>query len=155
MPYVYDQNGNLVFQQPYPNQIYPGLTPQVMGTPVQQNLIKREDNHFVWIQGREAAMAYPISPNTTLIFLDDQQPYVYKKKTDQEGKTQEFKVFKLVEEIPNQELVQAQPESMDTSIFATKDDFNSLSKAIEELKEMVNRKPSYNKNYRKGGGRDA
>lgn len=147
----------------YFNQFYPGVQPmQYMQPPYQQtptNPIqqyqppKRDDNRFVWIQGREGAKAYPIVPNTTLIFLDDQQPYVYKKRTDMEGKTAEFKVYRLVEEMEGGEI--DQPKQAD---YITREEFDSLSKSIAELKEALKVKsPSkspYNKNY-KGGGRNA
>lgn len=86
-----------------------------------------QDNRFVYIQGKEAAKAYPVAPSTTVLFLDDQNPYAYRKATDKDGRTIEFKVFRLEEEI--------EPEP--TSNFATKDDFNALSSSIEELKTLL------------------
>lgn len=100
--------------QSQPNNMQ-ALTPQM------------QDNRFVYIQGREAAKAYPVSPNTTVLFLDDQNPYAYRKTTDRDGRTIEFKVFRLEEEI--------EPEP--TSMFATKDDLNSLQGSIEELKSLL------------------
>ena len=145
----YDPNGVNPYytgQMPlYPQYAQPQL--QTWQQPIQ----RKDDNHFVWIQGREAAMAYPIVPNTTLIFLDDQQPYVYKKKTDTEGKTAEFKVFKLVEEFPNSAPIQQLPAQE----YVTKEEFTSLQKSIEELKASLESKLYHSKSsYRKGGERN-
>ena len=94
---------------------------------LQSQTPQMQDNRFVYIQGKEAAKAYPVSPNTTVLFLDDQNPYAYRKTTDRDGRTIEFKVFRLEEEI--------EPEA--TSNYATKDDLNSLAGSIEELKSLL------------------
>ena len=138
-------NPNIQQSSPYST---PYQSPNIQMPFYQQPLLRRDDNRFVWIQGKEGAMAYPIGPNTTLIFLDDQQPYVYKKKTDQEGKTIEFKVFKLVEELPanTQQTIQQVP----TPEYVTKEEFNKLSDEIRALTESMNKR-SYNKPSYKGG----
>lgn len=101
--------------------------PQSQVSNMQAQSPQMQDNRFVYIQGKEAAKAYPVSPNTTVLFLDDQNPYAYRKTTDRDGRTIEFKVFRLEEEI--------EPEP--TSMFATKDDLNSLQGSIEELKSLL------------------
>ena len=111
----------------------PYITPnQVQGQQNQFNTMQSQtpqmqDNRFVYIQGKEAANAYTVSPSTTVLFLDDQNPYAYRKTTDAMGKTIEFKVFRLEEEM--------EPEP--TSNFATKDDLNTLAGSIEELKSLL------------------
>lgn len=113
--------------------------PQMPQPQAQQN-----ENAFIWTQGKESAMAYPMSPDKTLLFLDDQKPYVYKKRTDREGKTVEFRTYELVE-------VTDQNNSTDASSYVTKDEFAVLSKQFEELKSSIQqRNTSYNKNYKKG-----
>lgn len=127
---------NSQFYNPQPMWNMPQMSqPQ----PVQQN-----ENVFIWTQGKESAMAYPMVPDKTLLFLDDQKPYVYKKRTDKEGKTVEFRTYKLVD-------VTDQNNSTDASSYVTKDEFATLSKQFEELKTAVQqRNNSYNKNYKKG-----
>ena len=108
------------------------------------------DNRFMWIQGKEAAKAYPVAPNKTIFFLDDKESYAYLKKTDMEGKTTEFKVFQLIEEKDPEEApqVMSQPSNV-----VTKDEFdkfsgdiqNTLSALMERIDNM-NQKP-YNKPY--------
>lgn len=106
------------------------------------------DNRFMWIQGKEAAKAYPVAPNKTIFFLDDKESYAYLKKTDMEGKTIQFKTFQLVEE-QEPEPVISQP----TGNVVSKDEFDNFSRNVDtslnELKEMIlaMNKPSYNKPY--------
>lgn len=102
--------------QGYQNQLYPQ---QMM----QQNC--QCDNRFMWIQGKEAAKAYPVAPDKTVFFLDDKESYAYLKKTDREGKTTEFKVYQLIEEKEG-----AQEEVKPTNNFITKDEFDAFSSNI-------------------------
>lgn len=145
---MYDPNAGYGGGGQYSGWPNPSLYPMPQSLPRYPQ--RNDDNHFVWIQGREGAMAYPISPNSTLIFLDDQQPYVYKKKTDNEGKTIEFKVFKLVEEFPNNQV----SENTKSPQYVTKEEFDSLSEEIKKLTEIVNTRKPYSK-YPKGGNRNA
>ena len=92
-PWLYAQSnpyGAISQPQPY--------TMAQVQNPQPQNPVVN-DNKFIWVQGKEGAKAYPTAPGVTLLFLDDQEPYVYKKVTDKEGKTAEFKTYKLVEEV--------------------------------------------------------
>lgn len=127
-------NPNIMQQPMYAQPQYMNTTPQVQQTP-------QFDNRFVYIQGKEAAKAYPVAPEKTVLFLDDQNPYIYRKTTDKLGRTTEFKVFRLEEEV--------EPIPEEHSIYATKDDLNNLSKSIEELKAMLIDKPrnGYKQNY--------
>ena len=132
---------------PYPNM---GLIPnQMMPTSQQIPNQPRSDNYFVWVQGKEGAKAYPVAPEKTVLFLDDQHPYVYRKVTDKLGKTQEFKVFKLVEE-PDEENV-----SVDTASYVTKEEFDKLTQELGELKAMVSSNKQKNYNGNKQGSRKA
>lgn len=105
-----------------------------------------QDNRFIYIQGIEAAKAYPIASGRTVLFLDDQSPYIYRKTTDNLGKTIEFRVFRLEEEVQHSE-ANVNPN------YATKDDLNTLQSSIDELKGLIlqGRKP-YNKPRRDANG---
>ncbi len=106
----------------------PQMTPQ-LSTQFNSQLQSQpqQNNTFIYIQGREAAKAYPVAPGRTVLFLDDQNPYIYRKTTDNVGRTIEFRVFRLEEEL--------EPEP--SSNFATKDDLNSLQGSIDELKSLL------------------
>lgn len=118
------------YGQPYVNPYLANMQVQNAQNQInnlQTQASQMQDNRFVYIQGKEAAKAYPVGPGMTILFLDDQNPYIYRKSTDKDGRTIEFKVFRLEEEI----------EPDDVSNFATKDDLNSLSNSIEELKSLL------------------
>ena len=121
----------------YLNSYY--MPPTYPQATIQQPQPQMPANQFVYIQGKDAAKAYPLSPNTTLLFLDDQNPYIYRKKTDKDGRTIEFKVFRLEEEIDTPEIQE--------SNFATKDDLAALSgsifDAINDLKGMIRSNKPY------------
>lgn len=125
------------------NQIQPSTPPQ-----------PQRDNMFVWVQGREGAKAYPVAPERTMIFLDDQEPYVYKKRTDKEGKTSEFKIFKLVEENeqPENTISKAPIQYVDTETFSnfSRDVSNTLNALKDEIHKLQDK--SYQR-YDKGGKR--
>lgn len=124
----------------FPNQMMP-ISQQPPNQP-------QSENHFVWVQGKEGAKAYPVAPEKTVIFLDDQEPYIYRKVTDKLGKTSEFKVFRLVEEPDNISQVQ------DTTSYVTKDEFDKLSQELSNLRDLVSsNKQKYNGN--KQGSRKA
>lgn len=133
----YNNYGNYPF--------YPGyVQPTYQQPQVNQNNCQC-DNRFMWIQGKEAAKAYPVAPDKTIFFLDDNDSYAYLKKTDRDGRTSEFKVFKLTEEI-EEPIVNA------NSPYVTKEELYSQ---INELKDLIrqNNKP-YN-NQRKQVRNDA
>ena len=88
--------------------------------PSQSNVIK--------VMGEESAKAYPIGRNSSLLLVDENQPYVYLKTSDDGGFAQ-MKKFKI-------ELVQEEQKtqpSVDTSQFVTKQDFDEFKKMIEDL----------------------
>ena len=138
---------NSQVQQPYINPyLANNLQSQnanIMPTMQTQNM---QDNRVVYIQGIESAKAYPISPGRTVLFLDDQNPYIYRKTTDNLGKTIEFRVFRLEEEVQHSEVGA-------NSNYATKDDLNTLQSSIDELKNLIlqSKKP-YNKPRRDSNG---
>ena len=53
----------------------------------------------VWVQGIEGAKGYPINPNQELMLMDSENPVLYSKKADAQGRIIEFKTYDLVERI--------------------------------------------------------
>lgn len=125
------------------------LNPQFSQMQLQQSQPQQcPCNMLIYSQGKEAAKAYPMAPERTGFFLDDQGPYLYRKTTDKYGRTVEFKSFRLEEE-PEEEL--AAP----TSNFVTRDDFNSFATSINdtlsELKSLMSQnKPKHYNNNNQG-----
>lgn len=156
--YNYGANGvNPFYGGQYPQMANPYQTPvyqpQIQSQLQAQAIQPQKDNMFVWVQGREGAKAYPVAPERTMIFLDDQEPYVYKKRTDKEGKTSEFKIFKLVEEFEQGENTIKEPAKkyLDEQSFNTfkQDMTNTLNTLKDEIRKLQENR-SYQK-YGKGG----
>ena len=125
------------------------LNPQFQQMQLQQSQPQQcPCNMLIYSQGKEAAKAYPMAPERTGFFLDDQEPYLYRKTTDKYGRTVEFKSFRLEEE-PEEEIVAP------TSNFVTRDDFNSFASSINdtlsELKSLMSQnKPKHYNNNNQG-----
>ena len=101
---------------------------------------------FMYSHGKEAAMAYPMGADKIGYFLDDQNPYLYRRTVDKYGKTIEFKNFRIEEE-PDEQL------TFSPNNFVTKETFDSSMKSINdslnELKNMMsaNKKHEGGKHY--------
>lgn len=139
----YDYGMNM-YQSPWLNMPQQNMAQNQMYQP--QNSCQC-DNRFMWIQGKEAAKSYPMSPDKTIFFLDDKEPYAYLKKTDRDGKTIEFKTFQLVEE--------QEPEPVPQNVsgdVVTKEEFTRFASDINAslqnlMKSMVDIQTNMNKPY--------
>ena len=81
-PYTYQYQ-----QRPYIQQ------PQYQ-TPVQPMMNK---NVYDWVQGDNAAKAYPVAVGQSMILIDADHPFMYQKTTDVTGKPQQLKYFTFSE----------------------------------------------------------
>lgn len=128
----YDMYGNPMVIPPQVNAPNGLQQPQMNFQP--QNC--QCENRFMWIQGKEAAKAYPVAPDKTIFFLDDKESYAYLKKTDKDGKTIDFKTFQLIEE------KDPEPE-VPESAYISKQDFNAyadnVNKTLVQLMEKVDK----------------
>lgn len=96
------------------------------------------------VHGKEVALSYPSQLGVPSYFLDDAQPYLYKKRLDANGNVVEFRKFRLEEEIDEPQV------PIDPSKFATKDDINGIYNAIAELKNSMMQQPSQPRFNNKG-----
>ena len=116
------------YYSPYPN--YQGRAPamgysQQLQTP-QTNLLR--------VSGPESAKSYPMGPNSSLALFDAEHPTFYWVYTDDSGfKTMETFDFKKRE--PEAQAPAQEP--IDLSMFATKEDLNSIKSDISDLTTMV------------------
>lgn len=129
----------------YGNQLNPQFPQMQLQQPQAQQC---PCNMLIYSQGKEAAKAYPMAPERTGFFLDDQGPYLYRKTTDKYGRTVEFKSFRLEEE-PEEEIVSP------ASNIVTKDEFDkftndingsiqNLMKSMLDLQNSINKPKHYN-----------
>ena len=88
-----------------------------------------ETNSFVWIQGgKAAAQAYPVAPGNDVLLRDSEQPVIYLKSTDKNGKPQPMQTYRIVEE-------EEADEKPIMSEFIKKDDLNDYVKR-EDLDDV-------------------
>lgn len=111
---------------PWPNPIVP---------PTQS-----PSNEIRWIQGENAAKAYPVAPGSTVILMDSEDSYFYIKSVAFNGIPNPLRKFKYEEIF---EIVPELPVAVDKTEYVSKEDFN---KAIEELKALI--KPNKNRGDR-------
>lgn len=85
---------------------------------------------LIWVQGIEAAKAYPVAPGNTVQLWDSESPAVYLKAADQSGMPQ-LRAFDLVER------VSAAPRAKEAD-YVTRQEFEELKKLICDRQEAEN-----------------
>lgn len=91
-PYLYPQYAQI----PQQYQQMPQQLPQQMPQPqIQQSGI-------VWVTSEDTVRNYPIAPGGSVLFMHENEPYMYMKSADQLGKTS-IKKSRLVDETESHE----------------------------------------------------
>lgn len=160
-----DPNAQPAFQSQYQNpyqQVYPNTfgysyqpypQPRVAPAPAQaapqpQTPQAPSRNVYDWVQGDNAAKAYPLGAGQSIILIDPDAPFMFQKSTDVTGKPQQLKYFS-VNEITEEEYKAyfngqntTQQEPVDLSAYVRKDEIERIvsdatSRAIEQkMSEM-------------------
>lgn len=121
---------------------------QPMMQPQQQEQQSQENNSFIWVEGKEAAKAYLVAPGHSLLLMDSENPYIYMKSADKDGKPQKMRTYRLIEETDDEEIV---PEVVENVDFAKKEDLKGFVKqedfnlVLEELDSLRKQLSSENK----------
>ena len=128
----------------YPYDNYPGVMPnyyqnQVTGRPnytVQpQTAVNQNTSNqviFYYVQNKTAADNWLLGKNERVYLMDSNEPVMYLKATDQDGRYFPMRTFDLVE---RKAPVQGPNEapSIDTTSFVKRDEINALVvKAVDE-----------------------
>ena len=110
-------------------QGYPYYQP-MQQTPLQaQNTASGQpQNAILWVQGLEAAKAYPVAPGSNVLLMDSDDSRFFIKSADQSGMPS-LRVFQY-SEITGQEHRQKEPEHPDLSMYVTHEE---LEKALAAL----------------------
>lgn len=89
-------------------------------------------NVFAWVPGKAAAEAFFVSPGTTAVLMDTENPILYMKSTDQMGKPSEMQIRYLVSK-DEYDRLQAEPVVQNSEInYATKEDLEALLAEVNE-----------------------
>lgn len=113
------------YPQYYGNQQMPQNAPQL--TP---NAQTQSNNSIIWVQGENAAKAYPVASGQSVLLMDSEESVFYIKSTDQSGMPQPLRVFDYKEKTSKH----SEPEVAKN----TSNDFVSRSE-FEEFREDVKR----------------
>lgn len=106
---------------------YPQVNPGIQPFPSNQMTC-------AYVQGKEAAKAYPIGPGQFAILVNTEDSYIYTKTTDQYGRPMPIRIFKCIEEFE---------ESDKQQEYVTKSDLDNV---INEIKELLKPKQNNFKN---------
>ena len=123
------------------------VQPQPQPQPPMQPMQPSNPNVYDWVQGDNAAKAYPLGAGQSIILIDADNPFMFQKSTDITGKPQQLKYFSL-NEISEEEYKayfngKTNPqEKVDLSAYVRKDEIEKIvsdatAKAIEKkMSEM-------------------
>lgn len=131
MPY----NNNQQFM--YPQSYQPMQANSYMMQPQYQ---PQSNSGLIWVQGENAAKAYPVQPGTSQLLMDSESECFYIKTTDASGMPLPLRTFTYREVINtpknNMQSMSAQQNTVpqiDTSAFVTRTEFNELKQLLEDL----------------------
>ena len=118
-----------MFQQPMP--VYQAMPPQQPVQQIQQAQVSSNAGNIVHVQSEEEMRTYPVAPGNTVIFKNDNAPYIYTKSMDSSQLGQPiFEKFRLVKE--EEEKVEETVKQPDI-----KDDIVSLKSDVEFIKKKL------------------
>lgn len=86
-------------------------------------------NQYAFVNGLDGAKSYPMQPNRMVMLMDNDNPIIFKKISDNYGKTT-LDIFKMVQ-ISEDELRGINNPPMPE--YALKSDLEALMKRIDEL----------------------
>lgn len=90
----------------------------------------------IYVSGIDDVKARFLSPNSDVLFVDNDKPLLYQKVVDSKGQF-EIKTFDIV--LHKAEEMPIIPDSSNLSNFATKDDLDPLRAEIKALNEKISK----------------
>lgn len=134
MPNVptYQSNGTTQYGQSYFQQ--PQYQAPPMQMPMNSYAPPQVKSNIKWVSGRGEAESTPVGPNETILMLDSSTTKMYIKSAGPDGRINPLMVcdYTVSEAEFQNGTSQASPQ-IDTSNFATKEDFNQLKQMVEDL----------------------
>lgn len=121
--------GNYFPQSYYPNyygnQQMPPQQPQMAS-----NAQQTSGAGIIWVQGENAAKAYPVASGQSVLLMDSEDSVMYIKSTDQSGMPQPLRIFEYKEKTGHQ----------NASVIASKPSEDYVSrKEFEAFRDDVRR----------------
>ena len=126
----------------YQNQYYPGMQP------VQYPVQTQNNSGIIWVQGENAAKAYPVAVGQSALLMDSENSVFYIKSTDQSGMPQQLRIFDYKERVlgdktPPQTILETKNnyvsrEEFDKFKVEIKDEIRRRRKPEEYVKDSKN-----------------
>lgn len=118
----------------FPNSYYPNyygnqqMPPQA--SQMASNAQQGQSANLIWVQGENAAKAYPVASGQSVLLMDSEDSVMYIKSTDQSGMPQPLRVFEYKEKTGHQ----------NASVIASKPSEDYVSrKEFEAFRDDVRR----------------
>ena len=90
-------------------------------------------SNIKWVSGRGEAESTPVGPNETILMLDSSTTKMYIKSAGPDGRINPLMVCDYTVSEAEFQNGSSQATPIDTSNFATKEDFNQLKQMLEDL----------------------
>lgn len=91
-------------------------------------------NDINWVQGEADAKSRPVAAGHSVILMDSEESVFYIKTVDQSGMPQPLRIFDYKER-KAQEKPMAEASNVPASDMVTRDEFEALSKKVDQIIE--------------------
>lgn len=132
-PYNPYQQTFMPSQQPAAYSQYQQPVYQTPPMPQMSYAAPQVKTNIKWVSGRGEAESTPIGPNETILMMDSSTTRMYIKSAGPDGRPNPLMVADYTISEANFQNESSQAAQIDTSQFATKDDFNQLKQMLEDL----------------------
>lgn len=119
----------MVQYNPYTNSFWNGQNYIPQGNAWQS--MQNPMNTFAWVQGEAAAKAFACAPASSVVLMDTENPVLYMKSTDQNGRPLEMQKRYLITEEEYTKL-QNGSNNLDNRECVTKEDFDKFVADVNE-----------------------
>lgn len=117
------------------NHLQSAPSQPVYYAPQQTNQFQNAANQeMLWVQGIEGAKAYLLAPGRTVPLWDSEEQCIYIKSTSPSGVPQPLTILDYTIRQPENEVETPQ---IDTSQFASREEFESLKDMISDLRDSI------------------
>lgn len=121
---------NSYFPQSYYPNYYGNQQMPPQGSQMASNAQQSSGSGIIWVQGENAAKAYPVASGQSVLLMDSEDSVMYIKSTDQSGMPQPLRIFEYKEKTGHQ----------NASVIASKPSEDYVSrKEFEAFRDDVRR----------------
>lgn len=81
----------------FPQQYYGNQQMPLQASQMASNAQQGQSANLIWVQGENAAKAYPVASGQSVLLMDSEDSIMYIKSTDQSGMPQPLRIFEYKE----------------------------------------------------------